>query len=107
MGNRDVHPSKTGALCWYHCSVLQVIGSFGLIGIVAYSYQMIERLKLFKSRNSLFGKSVFFSFLSLEFMSLVNPGVFSPLYLFYLTVLLIIIENYKFPELEIHKKEMF
>lgn len=94
MGNRDVHPSKKGALCWYHNSVLQVIGSFGLTGVIAYLYQAKERVKLLRNRNTLFGKTIFLSILSLELMSLVNPGVFSPLYLLYLTVLLIIAENY-------------
>ena len=39
MGNRDFHPSQVGQLCWYHSSIPQVIGSMGIVGILAYGYQ--------------------------------------------------------------------
>ncbi|MCL2194594.1 MAG: O-antigen ligase family protein, partial [Oscillospiraceae bacterium] len=35
MGNRDIHASAPGALCWYHNSIIQIIGSFGAAGILA------------------------------------------------------------------------
>ena len=103
MGNRDIHKSATATLCWYHSQIPQVIGSFGLVGIGAYGYQLICRVKFFISEQSLFAKTVFLSFIGLELMSVVNPGIFAPLYLMIITVLFAIVENYKlkggYPEL--------
>lgn len=95
MGNRDIHPSKMATLCWYHSSLPQVWGSFGLLGLATYGYQMYVRLKFLNSRHTLFGRTVLTSFLGLEMMSLVNPGIFAPTYLVILTVLFIILEQYQ------------
>ena len=95
MGNRDLHPSKIGQLCWYHSSVPQVIGSFGILGILAYGYQLFCRIRFFIRRKSLFSKTVFMSFIALELMSLVNPGIFAPAYLVIITILFAIVENYE------------
>ncbi len=98
MGNRDLHPSKAALLCWYHSSVPQVIGSFGVLGILAYGYQFFCRIRFFVRRKSLFSKTVFFSFIGLELMSLVNPGIFAPAYLVIITIFFAVVENYE-PEL--------
>ncbi len=107
MGNRDIHKSATATLCWYHSQIPQVIGSFGLAGVAAYGYQMFCRIKFFIAEKSLFAKTVFLSFIGLELMSVVNPGIFAPLYLMIITVLFSIVENYKleggYPEGIIHK----
>jgi len=95
MGNRDIHKSAKFALCWYHSSVFQIIGSFGIIGIIAYVNQYINRLKIFlQNRKNFFNITVFISYIGIELMSLVNPGVFSPIpYLLIVTMYFIIIDN--------------
>lgn len=95
MGNRDIHESSIATLCWYHSQIPQVIGSFGLVGIGAYGYQLICRVKFFVAEKSLFAKTVFLSFIGLELMSVVNPGIFAPLYLMVITILFAIVENYE------------
>lgn len=95
MGNRDIHKSSIATLCWYHSQIPQVIGSFGLVGIAAYGYQLICRVKFFVAEKSLFAKTVFLSFIGLELMSVVNPGIFAPLYLMVITILFAIVENYE------------
>lgn len=101
MGNRDIHPSKTATLCWYHSSLPQVWGSFGLCGLAAYGYQFHARMNLLRENHSLFGRTVLASFFGLELMSLVNPGIFAPVYLVIITVLFIILEQYSFPNMEV------
>lgn len=95
MGNRDAHPSKIGQLCWYHSSIPQVIGSFGIVGIFCYLYQFICRLEFFNKR---WGKElavpVFWSFIGLEMMSFVNPGIFAPAFLFILVLFIVFVEQY-------------
>ena len=61
---------------------------------------MYCRIKFFIGEKSLFAKTVFISFIGLELMSLVNPGIFAPLYLIIITVFFVIVEQYKFPKKE-------
>lgn len=100
MGNRDIHASSIATLCWYHSSIPQVIGSFGILGILTYGYQFYKRLKLFSQRHSLFSRTVLWSFVGLELMSLVNPGIFAPNYLIVMTILFVVVENYEFPSMK-------
>jgi len=95
MGNRDIHPSKQFALCWYHNAPLQIIGSMGLVGAAAYLYQYIVRVRIFLRRPATkFRLTLFIAWVGLELMSLVNPGVFAPLpYLLILTVLVVVAEK--------------
>ncbi len=86
MGNNDVHNNAKFTLCWYHCSPIQVIGSFGLVGVAAYAFIVVERIKVLLKNVSLFNMFMFISYIGLELMSLVNPGIFSPFpYLFLIT----------------------
>jgi len=95
MGNRDIHPSKEFALCWYHNAPLQIIGSMGVLGAAAYLYQYITRVRIFlRRRATKFRLTLFIAWAGLEMMSLVNPGVFVPLpYLLILTVLVVVAEK--------------
>ncbi|MBP5272210.1 MAG: O-antigen ligase family protein [Clostridia bacterium] len=102
MGNRDIHPSKAASLCWYHSSLPQVWGSFGIVGLLTYGYQMICRWRFLTKQQSMFGYTVIASFLGLELMSLVNPGIFAMFYLLIISMEFFILEKYRFPE--IHMK---
>lgn len=94
MENRDVHASKEFALCWYHCEPIQVAASFGIVGIIAYIYQFIKRNLLLWKKTTLFNLTVFLSYVSLELMSLVNPGIFCPLpYLMIITLFMVVVEK--------------
>ena len=78
MGNRDVHKSAKFTLCWYHNSVAQVVGSMGIMGIAGYSFLNFKRVKCFIKSKCPVKTALFLSFISLEMMSLVNPGIFAP-----------------------------
>ncbi len=94
LTNRDIFKSKPGSLCWYHCAPIQVIGSFGIVGIITFSFQFVKRLTLIWKRATLFNMTIFLSYISLELMSLVNPGVFCPMpYLFLVIIYLIVVEK--------------
>lgn len=94
MGNRDVHASKEFSLCWYHCEPIQVAASLGTVGIIAFIYQFIRRNMLIWRKVTLFNITVFISYIGLELMSLVNPGIFCPLpYLMLVTLFLVIVEK--------------
>lgn len=94
MGNRDVHASKEFALCWYHCEPIQIAASFGVVGIVAFVYQFIRRNMLIWRKATLFNMTIFLSYISLEMMSLVNPGILCPLpYLLLITLFMVVVEK--------------
>lgn len=96
-GNGDVWTGAKGAMNWYHCSVIQIAGSFGFLGIIAYVYQFVDRLFLiFYKNKSKFNTTIFLSYISLEMMSLVNPGIFAPIpYLLIIVFFLASIEKLK------------
>ena len=79
MGNTDVHDPAKFALCWYHSAPFQVIGSFGIAGVLAFSYQLFNRMCVLFKRITLFNLTLFVSYAGLFMMSLVNPGEFSPI----------------------------
>ncbi len=94
MGNREIFRNKAGALCWYHCEPIQIAASFGVVGIVAFVYQAIKRLALIWKKATLFNMTIFLSYISLEMMSLVNPGILCPVpYLLLTTLFLVIVEK--------------
>ena len=94
MTNRDIFKNKPGALCWYHCEPIQIAGSFGTVGIIAYIYQFAKRNILIWKKATLFNMTIFLSYISLELMSLVNPGILCPVpYLLLITIFMIIVEK--------------
>ena len=94
MANRDIFKNKPGALCWYHCEPIQIAGSFGTVGIIAFVYQFIKRNVLIWKKATLFNMTIFLSYISLELMSLVNPGILCPVpYLLLITIFMIVVEK--------------
>ncbi len=92
--NRDLHPSKQFALCWYHSAPFQIIGSFGVVGIVCFAVRLVIRLKVIFRRFDFPVAMLACSFLGLTMMSLVNPGEFCPIpYELVMTFVFIIIEK--------------
>lgn len=70
------HPAKM-AIFWYHSTPMQIIGSFGIMGIIFYSAQFFDRVAvLFK--NSKMNFFLAMSFIGFEGYQLVNPGDFVP-----------------------------
>ncbi|MGN0573994.1 MAG: O-antigen ligase family protein [Acutalibacteraceae bacterium] len=94
MGNNDVHHNAEFTLCWYHCSPIQIIGSFGLLGVAAYGFLIFQRIKVLVKNFTFFNIIIFISYIGLEMMSFVNPGIFAPFpYLFLATTYFVIIER--------------
>lgn len=109
MGNVDVHNPTKGALCWYHSSPFQVIGSFGILGILAFSYQLFNRMKVLFKRITLFNLTLFVAYAGLFLMSLVNPGEFSPIPYGMIATLFFVLcdKNNKFAEIDKNPEKAF
>ena len=93
-GNYDIYTPKTGAMGWYHMMIPQIIGSMGMIGVLAYGFQLLNRLKLVLKSKRYDAWVLCVSYLGLFFMSQVNPGIFCPLpYELLAVVIFILIEG--------------
>lgn len=84
---------KKGSMAWYHMMTSQVVGSMGLVGIAAYLFQFIGRVKLIFRNFSMWSLCLGGSYLGILLMSQVNPGEFCPLPFELLTVLLFILQE--------------
>lgn len=94
MGNNDVHHNAEFTLCWYHCSPVQIIGSFGIVGIAAYAFLFFARTRILAKNLTFFNIMIYLSYIGLEMMSFVNPGIFAPFpYLFLATIYFVIMER--------------
>lgn len=67
-----------GSIVFYHNVLIQVAGSMGIIGVMAYSLLFGERMRLIitnlHSPSVIFG----FSYAAILAMSMTNPGIFCP-----------------------------
>ena len=77
--NSDVFSGVEGSMVFYHNSLAQVMGSMGLVGIVAYGRLLHDRIALLRqgSRDP-FVRILTLSYLGMFLISLCNPGEFCP-----------------------------
>ncbi len=95
-GNSDIYSPKTGAMNWYHIWTAQVFGGLGIVGILAYCYQLVLRTVIYFKNASPVNMTFFVSYIGLWLMSQLNPGEFCPIpYALLATVYFIIIERKK------------
>ncbi len=78
-GNTDIYKPVKGAMNWYHIYPAQVIGSFGLVGVLGFGYMIIMRARTFMSSPNVFKLTVGLSYIGILMMSMVNPGEFCPI----------------------------
>lgn len=70
---------QTGNMYWYHSTPFQIIGTAGLIGVAAYGYMYIVKLKIVFSDKTLFNVFFAVAFLGFEAYQLVDAGNFVPI----------------------------
>lgn len=90
-GNSDLYSPKQGAMYFYHMFVPQVIGSMGCIGILAYLWQILLRVRCMLLRIDYRTVCLFLSYIGIFLMSQVNPGEFVPLPYELITVALFVL----------------
>jgi len=91
----DIYKPKKFFLLLIESSPFQIISSFGILGIIAYSFSLFNMGQVLLAKRSSFGIAVALGVLGLEMMSLVNTGIFSPFpFAFMLTLFLVLAEKY-------------
>jgi hypothetical protein len=75
---------------WYHCLLPQIFGAMGTVGILAYGYQLLLRLReLWTAQRSAFLGTLAITYFGVLAYSMLDPGIFSPMPFAILTVLLV------------------
>ncbi|MBE6656116.1 MAG: O-antigen ligase family protein [Ruminococcaceae bacterium] len=64
---------------WTHNIIFQVLGSLGLVGALAYGYQLYSRIKTVFLRPDAFRLAAGLSYLGLFLISMLQPGEFCPM----------------------------
>ncbi len=78
MGAKSDSSSFMG-IPWTHNYILQIMGSTGIVGLLAYGYQMVVRVRLALSRVDHFRMAAFLSYLGIFLISMLQPGEFCPM----------------------------
>ena len=85
--NAEIY-SAEGCISWYHFYFPQIWGSMGCVGILAYGYQLYQRVRLCIFRPNAESVAVILSALGLFLYSQMDPGEFIPVPFAVLGVLL-------------------
>ena len=92
--NQDIFTGVPGSMVFYHNSLLQILGSMGLVGLAAYGLLLWERVRLLRRGGEATHLAGMF-YLGMQLASLTNPGLFCPLPSAMLTVLVFaVLERY-------------
>ena len=81
MNNTDIYQPPTAfQICWYHSLIPQIVGSLGILGILAYGYQFFVRLRLvFRAERTAYTGMLALGYIAILGYSMIDPGLFSPL----------------------------
>lgn len=96
MNNTDIYaPPTDWHICWYHSAIPQIIGSLGLVGILAYGYQFFFRVRLILlAERDAYTGALALGYFAIIAYSMIDPGVFVPLpYAFLAVLLTVFLEN--------------
>lgn len=75
---------------WAHNYLLQILGSMGIVGALAYGYQLVVRIRMLFSRIDYFRMAVALCYLGIFSISMLQPGEFCPMPYELLTVCLFV-----------------
>ncbi|MBO7169770.1 MAG: O-antigen ligase family protein [Clostridia bacterium] len=64
---------------WAHNYILQILGSLGIVGALAYGYQFVVRIRLMFSRIDFFRGALSLCYLGIFSISMLQPGEFCPM----------------------------
>ena len=82
LGNRvnsDLFRGVKGSMFFYHNLLVQIMGSMGLLGLVAYARLIKDRISLLLRRRTPFTVAFAMCYLGMVMVSMTNPGEFCPL----------------------------
>lgn len=79
MSHQHIFIGVGGSIVWYHNCIIQIFGSMGIIGFLAFGWMYFTRIKLLLTRRTAKTPIVLMSVLGMFLVSLTNPGEFCPM----------------------------
>lgn len=79
---------------WYHSNIFQIIGSMGIVGIIAYTYYYFARAKVMFSNLKRFNMALSFGIITFEIHCILNPETFIPFPFMMIVIVLTAILEY-------------
>lgn len=88
--NADIYAAE-GCISWYHLYFPQIWGSLGIVGCIAFAFQLLLRAKLIFYRPNASTVAVALTYLGLFLYSQTDPGEFVPVPFAVLAVLMFVL----------------
>lgn len=79
QGNADVFLGVPGSMVFYHNYAAQIIGSMGILGVIAYAILVYDRMSILTKRFSARTATFIMGYVGILLMSMTNPGEFCPI----------------------------
>lgn len=79
---------------WTHNYFAQILGSMGIIGALAFGYQLVARARIIFCRRNALRYALALSYLGIFLASMMQPGEFAPMpYELYVVMLFVVLEK--------------
>lgn len=100
---------ETMPMYWFHSTLFQIIGSMGIVGIVAYAYYYYARYRIMVRKRCWFSAFMLIGMIGFEGYSMIDTGTFVPLPIMFIVILMTLIielDNKAHPETFIDYKAL-
>lgn len=77
--NAGLFVDASGGMTFYHNVVIQIMGSLGALGIIAYGWLVSTRIALLCRKRTAFTWAIALGYLGMLMVSMTNPGIICPL----------------------------
>ncbi len=106
----DYYRQETMPMYWFHSTLFQIIGSTGILGIIAYVWYYVARYRVMVRKHCSFSAFMLIGMLGFEGYSMIDTGTFVPLPIMFIVILMTLVielDNKAHPETFIDYKAMF
>lgn len=100
---------ETMPMYWFHSTLFQIIGSMGIVGIVAYAWYYYQRYRIMVRKRCLFSAFMIIGMIGFEGYSMIDTGTFVPLPIMFIVILMTLVielDNKAHPETFIDYKAL-
>lgn len=100
---------ETMPMYWFHSTLFQIIGSMGIVGIVAYAWYYFARYRVMVRKHCSFSAFMLIGMLGFEGYSMIDTGTFVPLPIMFIVILMTLVielDNKNHPETFIDYKRL-
>ncbi len=103
------YAQETMPMYWFHSTLFQIIGSMGIVGIIAYAWYYYARYRIMVRKRCLFSIFMLIGMIGFEGYSMIDTGTFVPLPIMFIVILMTLVielDNKNHPETFIDYKAL-